>query len=224
MIRLDSGDKRRQSRGTLLVGTLIMGTVIGALIFLATRPQRLSRTNAPEAAAAAVSTSILATPFPVASTVVAIQPLADDIQSGVEVGQPAPDFTLATLDGEEASLADYRGQPVLINFWASWCPPCRLEMPDLVRVYETHKDEGFVILAIDLTFQDTVSDVEAFVKEFGMTFPVLLDSDGAVTNERYRLLGLPMSVFVNREGIVTRVHIGAMTGDQIDEFVGEILE
>ena len=153
----------------------------------------------------------------------AVEPSTQDVQYGVEIGQPPPEFTLMSLDGNEVSLADYRGQPVLINFWASWCPPCRLEMPDLVKAYEAHQDKGFVVLAIDLTFQDSIADVETFVEEFGMTFPVLLDQDGVVTNEQYRLLGLPMSVFVNREGIVTRLHIGAMTGEQVDEFVAEIM-
>lgn len=96
-------------------------------------------------------------------------------------------------------------------------------MPDLVQAYEDHSDEGFVVLAVDLTFQDSLPDVEAFVEEFDMTFPVLLDHDGTVTNGLYRLLGLPMSVFVNRDGVITRVHIGAMSGEQVDEFVGEIL-
>ena len=143
-------------------------------------------------------------------------------QGNVQVGQPAPDFTLRTLDGGEATLSDYLGRPVLINFWASWCPPCRIEMPDLVRAYETHKAKGFVILAVDLTFQDTVEDARAFVEEFNMTFPVLLDESGEVTQGLYQIMGLPMSVFVNRVGIVSRVQIGAMTADQVDMFVGEI--
>jgi len=139
------------------------------------------------------------------------------------VGRPAPDFTLSTLDGAEVTLSDLRGKPVLINFWASWCPPCRLEMPELIRIYEAHKDEDFVILGVDLTFQDAIADVEAFVEEFNMTFPVLLDKTGEV-GRSYRLLGIPMSVFIDRQGIIRRIHIGAMTGDQIDEFTAEILE
>jgi len=113
---------------------------------------------------------------------------------------------------------------VLINFWASWCPPCRLEMPDLVRAYEAHKAEGFVVLGVNLTFQDSLPDVQAFVDEFQMTFPVLLDEQGDVTENLYRLRGLPLSVFVNPDGIIARVQIGAMTRTQIDEFVGEILK
>ncbi len=139
-------------------------------------------------------------------------------------GVLAPDFTLKTLDGGEVSLSQFRGRPVLINFWASWCPPCRLEMPDLVRAYETHKADGFVILGIDLTFQDSIPDVQAFVEEFNMTFPVLLDETSEVTLNLYQLRGLPMSIFVDRNGVIARMHIGAMTGEQIDEFVGDILE
>lgn len=140
-----------------------------------------------------------------------------------QVGEPAPDFTLPTLEGDTVSLSDYRGRPVLMNFWATWCAPCRREMPELVRVYNTHRDEGFVVLAVDLADQDSIDDVRAFVEEFDMTFPVLLDETGAVYNELYRLLGLPMSVFVDREGIITRIHIGIMTDQQVDEFVEEIL-
>jgi peroxiredoxin len=139
-------------------------------------------------------------------------------------GAPAPDFTLKLLGGETVTLSQFRGQPVLINFWASWCPPCRLEMPDLVRAYEAHKAEGFVILGVNLTFQDSLPDIQAFVDEFGMTFPVLLDEDGKVTESLYRLRGLPLSVFINREGVIARVHIGALTASQIDEYVGEILK
>ena len=138
-------------------------------------------------------------------------------------GNPAPDFTLKTLDGGQITLSEYRGRPVLINFWATWCPPCRIEMPELVRTYEEHKDTGFTILAINLTFQDALQEIAAFVEEFKMTFPVLLDETGEVTTQKYRLLGLPMSVFVDRDGAIRRIQIGVMTADQIREFTAEIL-
>ncbi len=140
------------------------------------------------------------------------------------VGSPAPDFTLKTLDGGEVSLSQFLGQPVLINFWASWCLPCRREMPDLVRAYEAHNAEGFVLLGVNLTFQDSIPDVQAFVEEFKMTFPVLLDETGEVTNDLYRLRGLPLSVFVDRSGVIARLQVGMMTGEQIDEFVAGILQ
>lgn len=95
-------------------------------------------------------------------------------------------------------------------------------MPELVRVYEAHQAEGFVILGVNLTFQDSIADAGTFVEEFDMLFPILLDQDGEVTN-KYQLLGLPMSIFVDENGVVSRIHIGMMTGEQIDEYVAEIL-
>jgi peroxiredoxin len=140
------------------------------------------------------------------------------------VGQPAPDFTLKTLDGDTVSLSDFSGRPVLINFWATWCAPCWQEMPELVRAYNTHEAQGFVVLAVNLTHQDLVEEVQTFVEEFDMIFPVLLDEDGNVSGRLYRVPGLPMSVFIDRDGVIRWRHIGLMTSEQIDEFVGEILQ
>ena len=139
-------------------------------------------------------------------------------------GQPAPDFTLKTLDGNTVTLSKLQGQPVLINFWASWCTPCRAEMPEIVRVYEAHKADGLVVLAINMTFQDSLPEAQAFAKEFHMPFPVLLDDTGAVARDAYRVPVLPMSFFVDRKGVIAHRQIGAMNGKQIDTFVGEILK
>ena len=139
------------------------------------------------------------------------------------VGKKAPDFTLPTLDGTEVSLSEFHGQPVLINFWATWCIPCRQEMPELVRVYEARRERGFVVLGLNLTYSDTLPDVQAFVNEFHMTFPVLLDKDGQVAEKSYPLPGVPTSIFINRDGTIERVQIGLMSGRQIDKFVAEIL-
>jgi cytochrome c biogenesis protein CcmG, thiol:disulfide interchange protein DsbE len=139
-------------------------------------------------------------------------------------GQPAPDFTLKTLDGNAITLSKIQGQPVLINFWASWCAPCRAEMPEIVRAYETHKADGLIVLAINMTFQDSLPEAQAFVKEFHMPFPVLLDDTGAVARDTYGVRVLPMSFFIDRKGIIVHRQIGAMNGKQIDTFVGEILK
>ena len=140
------------------------------------------------------------------------------------VGKQAPDFTLAALDGTQVRLSQFRGQPVLINFWATWCRPCREEMPELVRSYESHKAEGFIILGLNLTFSDSLPDVQAFVNEFNITFPVLLDKDGAIAERLYRIPGVPTSVFINQDGTLERIQVGIMTPRQIDRYVREILK
>jgi peroxiredoxin len=119
----------------------------------------------------------------------------------------APDFSLQTLDGETVSLAELRGQPVLLNLWASWCSPCRAEMPAMQRVYEDYQDLGFVILAVNATNQDRVDSVGAFTAEHGLTFPILLDFDATVS-QAYQLRSLPTTFFIDQEGIIQEVVIG----------------
>jgi len=140
------------------------------------------------------------------------------------IGKPAPDFTLPTPDGAEVSLSDFRGQPVLINFWASWCIPCRDEMPELVRAYEAHKSEGFVVLGLNLTYSDSLPSVQAFADEFNIPFPVLLDEEAVVSGKIYQIPGLPTSVFIKRDGTIERIQVGVMNGEQVDQFVEEILK
>ena len=143
--------------------------------------------------------------------------------TAVSVGQVAPDFTLPTLDGGLLTLSDLRGQPVVLNFWASWCVPCRLEMPALAAAYQQCQPDGLDIIAFNVTYQDSLSEAEAFAGEFNLPFPVVLDKEGHVTADDYRLRGLPMSIFINREGTITRVQLGAMTEAHIGEFLEELL-
>ena len=135
----------------------------------------------------------------------------------------APDFTLETLDGESMKLSDLRGKAVLVNFWATWCPPCRAEMPSFEKAYHDYEEQGFVIVAVNATAQDNANDVEAFIKEFGLSFPVVLDKDGAV-NQLYQVRSLPTSFFVDKEGVINEVVIGgpiseALLRTRIEELI-----
>jgi cytochrome c biogenesis protein CcmG, thiol:disulfide interchange protein DsbE len=142
----------------------------------------------------------------------------------VRLGEAAPDFSLETLDGTELTLADFRGQAVQLNFWASWCGPCRLEMPELVAAYEQYQEQGFVILGINLSSMDLLDDVRDFAAEFEISFPILLDTSGTVSTDFYQLPGLPMSVFIDREGIVSSIYVGPLNAEELERRIAEILE
>jgi len=141
-----------------------------------------------------------------------------------KVGQPVPDFTLGSLDGGAISVSQFRDRPVLINFWATWCAPCRAEMPALQAVYEKYQARGFVVLAVNATHIDADPDIiRAFRDEFKLSFPVLLDSAGRVSDQFLRPAALPTSVFVDRHGTVTFIQLGAMTRDFIEQQLAKIL-
>lgn len=132
----------------------------------------------------------------------------------------APDFMLEMLDGGTITLSELRGKIVVINFWTTWCPPCRAETPALETSYETYKESDVVILGLNLTDQDSLKDVEAFVQEFGLTYPILLDRDGSV-GLIYQLNGLPTTLFINREGIIRTVVVG---GPMSETFIRSKIE
>jgi len=141
-----------------------------------------------------------------------------------KAGEEAQDFTLPTLDGEAVSLSDYRGSVVALNFWASWCPPCKAEMPALQQAYDQHKEEGLVVLGVNTTYIDDRLAAEEFVAELGLTFPILLDEDGRVSDILYFVRNLPTSVWIDREGVIRHVQFGEMTPDQIDEWAVEMID
>ena len=124
-----------------------------------------------------------------------------------QAGFAAPDFTLKTPTGESYTLSKLRGQAVLVNLWATWCPPCRAEMPTIEAMYQEYKDQGLVVLAIDMTYQDDPFEVVPFTQDHNLTFPVLLEETGEVA-ELYQLRSLPSSFFINRDGIISEVVIG----------------
>ncbi|MBE0698219.1 MAG: TlpA family protein disulfide reductase [Anaerolineaceae bacterium] len=119
----------------------------------------------------------------------------------------APDFTLQDAQGQAVRLSDLRGRPVLVNLWASWCGPCQAEMPAMQKVYEAYSARGFTILAVNTTFQDERDSALAFAGKRGLTFPILFDMDGTVS-QQYLVRAMPTSFFVDAEGIISKAVFG----------------
>lgn len=139
-------------------------------------------------------------------------------------GFSAPDFTLDTLDGQTITLSDLRGQVVIVNLWASWCPPCRAEMPAIEQIYQANQAQGLEILAVNTTYQDSEKAAAQFAQDFGLTFPILLDRDGAVSR-RYQLQALPTTYFIDRQGIIRAVVPGGpMKESLIQSKIADLLE
>lgn len=128
-------------------------------------------------------------------------------------GKPAPNFAFKYANGDQFTLADFQGKPVIVNFWATWCPPCRREMPGLVKAYEAHKDEGLVIIEVDVA--ETPEQVAPFVAEKQMTMPVVLDQKQEITR-LYRTDSFPTSFFIDKDGIIQARWVGYLPEDQLD--------
>jgi peroxiredoxin len=128
---------------------------------------------------------------------------------GVEVGDRAPEFAATSLTGEEISFRDYLGQVVLVNVWATWCGPCRVEMPPIQAAYEHYKEQGFTVLAVSIDAGPRSEEkVRQFVEEYGLTFPVLLDPEGEI-RRILQTIGVPETFVLNREGRIAKRLIGA---------------
>jgi peroxiredoxin len=140
----------------------------------------------------------------------------------VEPGRLAPPFDLAVLDGGRVTLAEFRGRPVVINFWATWCTPCRVEMPMLIRAWRDNRGRLLEIVAVNLTDQERRKDVRRFVEQQELPFHVALDERGRV-RERYGLVSLPTTVFVDSAGIVRAHHSGPLSEHNLAEGLAAIL-
>lgn len=131
---------------------------------------------------------------------------------GITRGQIAPDFELQTMDGETVRLSDYRGERVFINFWATWCPPCRAEMPDMQKI---HEDGEGKVLAVNLTHTEkSPDDAGEFAKELGLTFPILMDTTGDLA-EQFNVVAYPTSYMIDSDGRIQFVAMGAMNYDMM---------
>jgi peroxiredoxin len=152
-----------------------------------------------------------------------IAPLVTDLDGLPEAGSVAPDFELPDIEGEIVRLRDYRGRPVVLNFWATWCAPCRLEMPELQRAQADYDAEtggnGPVVLTINQ--EEGAEQVGEFFDEVGLTLPALLDSNADV-GVAYGAFFLPTTVIIGPDGIVAAVHRGIISRDQLDGYLAEI--
>lgn len=142
-------------------------------------------------------------------------------QQGVAAGEQAPDFQLQDLNGQAISLSDLRGKPVLINFWATWCPPCRGEMPYLQEIYEEWAGSGLVVLAVNLG--ESPAEVEDFRQSQNLTFTVLLDARQTV-GQTYNITAIPTTFFIDKNGIIQEWVTGAFPDKtQIENRLSKIM-
>ena len=144
---------------------------------------------------------------------------ASTTQSGPKglESQPAPDFALTTLSGEQVKLSSLRGKVVLVNFWATWCLPCRKEMPDLQALYDRYKDQGFVVVSIS---DEEAAKVQPFIAEQKITYPVLLDP-GRKVNDLFQVEGIPKSFVYDREGKLVAQSIDMRTRNQFQAMIAQ---
>lgn len=191
---------------SLILPLLLIATIVGGLYYIEQRRGGVAGT--------ADGTGIVALPAEKNPT---------GKSPSTDVGRAAPDFLLKTPDGGTLRLSDLQGKPVLVNFWASWCTPCRQEMPEIVRAYDTHKAAGLVVVAVDL--QESAATVRTFAREFGMTFPIVIDRTGGV-GDAWRIggpvEGIPSSYFLDASGVVQARVYGPMTAETLRDNLATI--
>jgi len=137
-----------------------------------------------------------------------------------KVGEPAPDFRLTDMSGNLVQLSDFRGQPVWITFWASWCPPCRAENPDIEATYQKYREAGLVVIAVDIG--EETSAARGYLERTGLSFLVGLDQTTEVS-ATYRIVGIPTHYFVDGDGVLQEFRIGALSRKAMDEKVEKLL-
>jgi len=181
----------------ILAGGLLAGLLAGLAVFVGL-PANLPWMPAPTA----MPGGPLPTPAPAPVT-----------------GAPAPDFTLASLAGGQVKLSSLKGQVVLVNFWATWCIPCRAEMPAIQQAYNARKGQGFTVLAVNLN--ESRQDIQTYVDTLNVSFPVLLDAGDSIST-LYRVRGYPTSFFIDRSGTVAIENVGMMTDTQLADNLAKL--
>ena len=179
------------------------------------------------AAAAVFAVALLAVPMMLKSAerasgrqAAGLKPVASHGKSCSADGVANLDLTLKDMNGASVKLADYKGKVILMNFWGTWCPPCQAEIPDLIKAYEAHKAEGFVVLG--MTIDDTPEVMQAYAAARKVTYPLLLMQDDV--EEAYGpIVGVPMSFFIARDGSMCKKHFGPVTLEQVEREIKALL-
>ena len=136
---------------------------------------------------------------------------------GLKIGDKAPNFELKTLTGKTVKLSSFKGKKVMLNFWATWCPPCKAEMPEMEQFYKQPNND-VVILAVNI---DSQNDVKGFADKNGITFPILMDTDNQV-NSIYQIISIPTTYFIDRNGVIKNKYTGSMKLDMMIQFTNEL--
>jgi len=148
------------------------------------------------------------------------QPVADGGTCGADAKPANLDFTLTDMDGKKVNLADYKGRPVLINFWATWCPPCKLEIPAFIELQDKYRDQGFVVLGVST--DDPADALKQFAAEYKMNYPVLQGTE-ELMNEYGPIWAIPVSIFVKRDGTICKKHMGPATKEDFERDIKALL-
>ncbi|WP_231573783.1 peroxiredoxin family protein [Paenibacillus sp. FSL R5-0345] len=140
---------------------------------------------------------------------------------GIKKGNEAPDFELLNLEEQPVKLSDFKGKKVILNFWATWCPPCRIEMPHMEKYYTDYKDDT-VVLAVNLTnTEKNRANVTGFIEQFGLSFPVVMDSEGDVSS-KYQVVAYPTSFIIDSQGIIQEIYQGAINYELIKKALSNV--
>ena len=141
-----------------------------------------------------------------------------DKNVGISIGKTAPDFELKDLSGKSVKLSDFRGKNVVLNFWASWCPPCREEMPEFQRIHNENKGE---LVVVGVNLQESKENAESFVEKLGITFPILLDPNAQV-KDMYNVFTQPVTYFIDVNGKIVDKKFGPLTSEEINEKIAKM--